>query len=221
MTEAKNVTEAIAAIMAELPGIGKDQHASPSQGGYGYRGIEAITGALQPLLAKYGVVLFPRGEITQIREITVNDKPWTDTVVAVEYEISHGPSDTSKIVRVPGIGRDNSDKGSNKGMTQAFKYALLQTFCISDPKDDNDGEHHEADAGTTNRSYSSNTGNKATEAQVNMIRAQFRNLDMTARDMQIAYVQSVVGEKPIASLLDLSKAEASAVINLQKSDLDK
>ncbi len=38
-----NVIEALARVEAELPGIGKDQKASEQQGGYAYRGIEAIT----------------------------------------------------------------------------------------------------------------------------------------------------------------------------------
>lgn len=142
--EPKNITEALARIMGELPAISKKRH---PEGGvnYAFRGIEEITAEAQELCARYGVVYFPRGEITEIKEITVNGKPWTDTIVSVEYEVSHGPSDTSKIVRVPGIGRDNSDKGSNKGMTQAFKYALIQTLMIADPKDDGDRERHETD----------------------------------------------------------------------------
>jgi hypothetical protein len=47
---------------------------------------------------------------------------------------------------VVGIGRDNSDKGANKALTQAFKYALIQVLCIADAKDDGDGSTHEADA---------------------------------------------------------------------------
>lgn len=147
----KNITEALARIMAELPAIAKKRH---PEGGvtYAFRGIEEITAEAQELCARYGVVYFPRGEITEIKEITVNGKPWTDTIVSVEYEVSHGPSDTSKIVRVPGIGRDNSDKGSNKGMTQAFKYALIQTLMVADPKDDGDRERHETESRGSRRS---------------------------------------------------------------------
>ncbi|MCU1493889.1 MAG: hypothetical protein JWO62_1653 [Acidimicrobiaceae bacterium] len=151
----KNVTEAIARIMLELPAIGRDHSASAQQGGYKYRGIEDITTKAQMLCGKYGVAFFPQGEITEIRELVVNGKPWTDTVLSVLYEVCHGPSDTSKIVKVPGIGRDNSDKGSNKGMTQAFKYALIQVFMISDTKDDSDGTTVEADSKSGARSTAS------------------------------------------------------------------
>ena len=145
----KNVTEAIVAIMGEVGGIEKSIH-PPAPGqrtglAYAYRGIEELTSALQPLFVKHGVVFFPRGTHVMQKDIVVNGNPWTDTFIEVEYEVSHADSDTSKIIRVPGIGRDNSDKGSNKGMSQAFKYALLQTFCISDPADDTDGTTETAD----------------------------------------------------------------------------
>lgn len=147
----KNVTEAIARIMGELPAIGK---AKDPNGGvkYAYRGIEAITAEAQALCAKYGVVFYPRGEVTQTKDIIVNGNPWTDTFISVYYEVVHGPSDTTRTILTPGIGRDNSDKGSNKAMTQAFKYALLQVFMIADPKDDGDSERHEtAPVGPTTR----------------------------------------------------------------------
>ena len=45
------------------------------------------------------------------------------------------------------LGRDNSDKGVNKAMTQAYKYMLLQVLCIGDRKDDaDDSPAAEADA---------------------------------------------------------------------------
>lgn len=139
------VVQALAAVMAELPAIGKDGRADPKQGGYAYRGIEQITRHAQGLFAKHGVVMVPRVESCEVRDITVAGKPWTDTTLHVTYMV-YGPAGDSVEVRTVGIGRDNSDKGANKAMTQAFKYALLQLLCISDSKDDVDGQTHEADA---------------------------------------------------------------------------
>ncbi len=142
-----NVHSALAAVMADLPGIGKDGHASPSQGGYSYRGIEAITREAAPLLAKHGVVFVPQVVSMEIRDIVVANKPWTDTILTVRYRIC-GPGGTDDCVEavVVGIGRDNSDKGANKAMTQAFKYALLQVLCVADARDDGDGTTAEADS---------------------------------------------------------------------------
>ena len=146
--QAENVVAALAAVMGELPAIGKDQSASAQQGGYAYRGIEQITQHTQGLFAKQGVVFIPRVVHHEIRDLVVNGKPWTDTVELVEYDV-YGPGgieDKITVGPILAIGRDNSDKGANKCLTQAFKYALLQCLSISDAKDDADGTTHEADA---------------------------------------------------------------------------
>jgi len=80
------------------------------------------------------------------REIQVNSKPWTDESMIVTYRV-YGPGGPGDYIEVatPAIGRDNSDKGANKCMTQAFKYALLQVLCIADEKDDGDQASYEAD----------------------------------------------------------------------------
>lgn len=148
--EPRNVTEAIARIMGELPAIGKTR--DPNGGvKYAFRGIEAITAEAQELFAKYGVVMYPEATLLETKEIVVNGNPWTDTFLTVRYEVCHGPSDTSKFVTVNGIGRDNNDKGSNKAMTQAYKYALLQILMIADPKDDGDSENHATSGARTTR----------------------------------------------------------------------
>lgn len=148
MADPSNVIAALAAVMADLPSIGKDQQASAQQGGYAYRGIDQITQHTQGLFASYGVVFVPRVVHYEIRDIVVNGKPWTDTVELVEYDV-YGPGgieDRITVGPILALGRDNSDKGANKCLTQAFKYALLQALCISDAKDDADGTTHEADA---------------------------------------------------------------------------
>lgn len=144
----KNVIEAIAVVMAGLPGIGKDDKASKEQGGYSYRGIESITRHAQQLFGKYGVVFVLREEEAHIVDIIVNSKPWTDNFLTVHYDV-FGPGGVDDKITIGPIhvqGRDNSDKGYNKARTQAFKYALLQVLCIGDGKDDADGTNQEADS---------------------------------------------------------------------------
>lgn len=146
--EPRNVAEAIAALKAELPDLPKDQMAAPGQGGYPYRGIEGITSAVQRLEARLGIVWTPHVvSEPQIVDIVVNGKPWTDTRLMVSYTVRHGPSNTELTVGpILGIGRDNSDKGGNKALTQAYKYALLQTYTISGARpDEADGVTAEAD----------------------------------------------------------------------------
>lgn len=140
----RTVIEAIAAIMQEIPGIGRDNR---SEQGYNYRGIESITRHLQPLLGKYGVVFVPKVLARFTKDLTINSKPWTEEQLTVEYTVfgPGGLDDCFTVGPIIGLGRDNSDKGSNKALTQAYKYALIQTFCIGDAKDDAD-QHKAAEA---------------------------------------------------------------------------
>lgn len=144
MDAPSNVVEALAAVMAELPGIAKVKHENPSGKGltYAYRGIEEITSEVQGLFAKYGIVVVPRVARREVKDIVVNNNDWTDTYLEVSWTV-YGPGMTSVDASTFGHGRDNSDKGTNKAMTQAFKYLLLDMLCISDPADDNDGTNVE------------------------------------------------------------------------------
>lgn len=141
----RNVIEALACVMRDLPGIGRTEH---SEAGYDYRGIESITRHVQPLFAKYGIVATPHVRSRTVKEFTINSRPWTEDVLEVTYTV-YGPGGVDDHITVGpliGLGRDNSDKGANKSETQAFKYFLIQTLCIGDAKDDPDREAaHEAD----------------------------------------------------------------------------
>ena len=141
-----NVIEALARCTAEIGGIEKRRRLTePGERDtlkFPFRGIDAIASAAQPLLGRYGVVIVPtEAKITTIENITLGGNPWTDTFVTVLWTV-YGPGglDDSFESITQGIGRDNSDKGYNKGATQAFKNLLLRLLCIGDPKDDAD-EH--------------------------------------------------------------------------------
>lgn len=135
------VQEAIAKVMAELPNIGKGDK-SPE--GYQYRGIEAITKHAQPLFAKYGLVIVPRARITKVVPSPAMKDGWQDVHVEVAWTLV-GPDGSTLIAMTSGIGRDRSDKGANKGQTQAYKYLLLHLLCIADGKDDSDNQTYEHD----------------------------------------------------------------------------
>jgi hypothetical protein len=137
--------EALARVSRDLPGIGRDQRAPDEHGGYAYRGIDQITSHVAPLLARHGVVFIPQVQVIETRERTVHETVWTDTTLTVRYRIC-GPGGTGDSVEavVVGIGRDNADKGANKALTQAYKYALIQTLCIADSREDADGQTWQA-----------------------------------------------------------------------------
>jgi hypothetical protein len=141
--------------MGELGGIGKltsEERRRRGLGGgdggagvsYAYRGIDQIAAAVQPLLAKHEVVIVPTSTESKVVDITVNQKPWTDTSIRIEWTIA-GPNDTYLKACSEGQGRDNSDKGINKAFTSAYKNLLLRLLAIGDPDEDADNQRHEAE----------------------------------------------------------------------------
>ncbi len=135
------VVEALLGVMSELPNIGKDDK-SPE--GYAYRGIEAITRHVQQSFAKHGVLVFPQAEVIATVPSPAMKDGWQDVIMRVEWTVA--AKDGSTITAVTnGVGRDRSDKGSNKAQTQALKYLLLPLLLIADGKDDADSLTYEQD----------------------------------------------------------------------------
>ena len=143
-----DVVAALARVQAEIGGIAKKKKTpEPGESGglkYAFRGIDAVTSAAQPLFGKYGIVIVPNVDSHVVDDIMVNSKPWTDTTVTVTWLIA-GPNGTTLTARTVGLGRDNSDKGYAKAMTQAYKNLVLRMLTIGDPDDDTDGTTHERD----------------------------------------------------------------------------
>lgn len=135
MPDLPTVHQALAKVMEELPAIAKGDK-SPQ--GYTYRGIEAITKQLAPILASNGVVIVPNATITNVLASPGMKESWQDIYMSVEWTIV-GPDGSQLYAKTTGIGRDNADKGANKAQTQAYKYLLLHLLCISDAADDTDG----------------------------------------------------------------------------------
>lgn len=122
------IYQAMAAILAEIPSIGKDNRNKDQ--GFQYRGIDDVYNALHPLLAKHKVFMAPTVlSRTSEDRATKNGGALQCVTLSVEYHFFH--ADGSFIsCTVMGEGRDTSDKATNKAMAAAHKYALLQTFCI-------------------------------------------------------------------------------------------
>lgn len=158
---ATNVIEALRRVMRDLPAIGKEGTGPSSQGSYKFRGIEQIMRHAVPLFARHGVVFTPhRVDLRDHTDTLSGGKPAVDERVVVTYRV-YGPGGTDDYIEVqaPGVGRDSTDKGSNKAMTAAYKYALTQTLGVADEKDDGDQYGMEADEPPV----------LATEAQVELL----------------------------------------------------
>lgn len=138
----------LAAVMAELPAVGKDS--VNTQQGWNFRGVDAVVNAISPALRKHGVIPVPKLHKAAYRDTTTAGRdPRPTREVTVEVEYTFYAEDGSNVTAiVPGESLDQSDKGSAKAMSVAFRIALLQVFALPTSEPDPDASYHTRDGGS-------------------------------------------------------------------------
>lgn len=139
----------LAQVMADLPAVGKDS--VNTQQGWNFRGVDAVVNAISPALRKHGVVVIPELVESGYRDTQTagrDPRPTREVTVKVKYTFfAEDGSSVSAIV--PGESLDQSDKGSAKAMSVAFRIALLQVFALPTSEPDPDASYHVRDGGTS------------------------------------------------------------------------
>jgi hypothetical protein len=139
----------MAAVMADIGAVGKDRQAPAAAGGYAFRGIDDMYNAVQPAMVKNGVFCTPQLVRETVEKVqTAQGKPSIHVVVVVDH-VFHAPDGSNVTTTTIGEALDLSDKAANKAMSAAFKYALMQTFCIpvEGGSVDSEQDHHEIGSG--------------------------------------------------------------------------
>jgi hypothetical protein len=135
----------LAAVMAELPAVGKDS--KNEQQGWNFRGVDAVVNAISPALRNHGVIVVPELlECTYRDTLTAGRDPRPTREVTVRVRYTFYAEDGSYVSAVvPGESLDQSDKGSAKAMSVAFRIALLQVFSLPTSEPDPDASYHTRD----------------------------------------------------------------------------
>lgn len=120
-------------VMRAVGYIGKDQKNAAQ--GFKFRGIDQFVNALYPALLAHGVFMTPRcvREEHLLNEVVRSSgKSGVDKHVTILMEYDFYAEDGSKVTvgPVPAEGLDSGDKATNKALSAALKYALIQTFSI-------------------------------------------------------------------------------------------
>lgn len=120
-------------VMKDVGSVSKDQK-NVAQG-FKFRGIDQFINALYPALTRHGVFMTPRCTLEQheIKEVTRGSgKSGIDKHVTILMEYDFYAEDGSKVTvgPIPAEGLDSGDKATNKALSAALKYALIQTFSI-------------------------------------------------------------------------------------------
>ena len=130
------IHQRLAAILAELPSIGKD--ARNTQQNFDYRSHDAVLNALNPLMSKYGVFVVP--DVIE-RQVDTRKTSGGSTMYEVNLRVAfafYGPLGDNIVATAWGEGTDMGDKSTNKATTMAFKNVLAVVFAIATAEYDTD-----------------------------------------------------------------------------------
>ena len=140
--ETPMIYKAIGAIMQQMPSVGKNGYNQKQ--GFKFRSIEDVCNAAHSLLAQHGVFCAPVCATSQVQNRELSEgKRIMHAVLTMKYTFYAADGSNVEVVTV-GEGMDYGDKACNKAMSAAYKYALLQLFCI--PTED-DGDYDDPASG--------------------------------------------------------------------------
>lgn len=123
------IYEAIPKVIADVGAVGKDK--INQQQGFRYRSVDDVFNALNPALAKNGVFIVPLILQRECAEVGKTSRGASIVKVMLKVKFTFYASDGSHIETIIyGEAMDMGDKGTNKAMSIAYKYACFQVFCI-------------------------------------------------------------------------------------------
>lgn len=165
--ETKLIYKKMVDVMRDIGPVTKDQKNTAQ--GYKFRGIDGMINALHPALVKHGVALAPEClQFNQeLREVTrSNGKSGVDKHVTIQMKYHFIAEDGSTVTvgPIPAEGVDSGDKATNKALSAAFKYALIQAFSV--PTEDME------EADRTTLELGSSVKNNVTSVVVDTSKAQ-------------------------------------------------
>lgn len=168
------IYEAMSEIISEIGFISKDKKCTQGAS-FAYRGIDDVYNVLNPLLAKNKVFILPSVfERIATERTTKAGSAAEMVIVTMDYTFCHADG-SSVTCRTMGQAMDSGDKATNKAMSAAMKYAILQTFCIptEDMKtDDPDYTHEECAPRKQHSQQQANTPKTQTAQPAQQTQAQ-------------------------------------------------
>lgn len=140
-SKAPRIIAAIAKVMAEVGVVGKTKKNQAQ--GYQFRGVDDVVAEVQAVMAANGVIVVPK-VVEREREVLTTQKGGSMASVRllVDHHFMCAEDGSSVVTTTLGEAMDSGDKASNKAMSAALKYALVETFMIPTREADRDTEEH-------------------------------------------------------------------------------
>jgi len=137
----QKVYEAISKVMLSISKEGISKSRVNEGQGYTFRGIDDVYNAMAPILAEHKLCVLPKVTDRQVTErINKHGTALFYVTVHMDFTLVSGEDGSSHVISTIGEAMDSGDKATNKAMSAAYKYALMQAFCIP-TEGDNDSEN--------------------------------------------------------------------------------
>jgi hypothetical protein len=221
-----NIYAALSAVMADVDHVAKRDRNEQQR--FLFRGVDAVVNAVGPVLRKHHVLVIPQTESVDYAQLTTrNGGSMTSCRVVVTYTF-YAEDGSNISSRVAAESFDSGDKSTPKAMSVAFRTALLQALALPTDEPEPDGQTYDTgpperpappppdEQGTRRMSRPSAA---VTPAQLTALHAAFTHANITDREERLAYCVDKIG-RPITTSNELTKAEASRVLDALKSDGD-
>lgn len=151
------VYQAINKVQAELSTLGITKDRKNTQGaGYNFRGIDDVYNTIAPMLSKHGLCILPRVLAREcVERQSKNGGALFYTTVEVEFDFVASEDGSKHIVKTFGEAMDSGDKGTNKAMSAAYKYACFQAFSIpTESNEETENQTHDVKHPISNARFS-------------------------------------------------------------------
>lgn len=114
-----------------LAGIGIGKNRNNTQQGFKFRGIDDVLNALSGLLAEHNLIVLPKMLSREVVErVSRKGDPLFDVIVHVAYRFRSAVDGSEEVVDIYGEMMDQTDKGTGKALSAAYKSGMIQAFCI-------------------------------------------------------------------------------------------
>lgn len=218
------VYKAINGVQADLAKAGIVKDRKNQAQGYNFRGIDDCYNALAPLLPRHCLCILPRALSREVVErSTAKGNAMFYVTVEVEFDFVCSKDGSKHTVKTYGEAMDTADKATNKAMSAAYKYAVLQSFSIPTEGDnDADASTHEVKASppppppppSPSMPHADTTPEWASKPQLTKINAMWGT---RPREELYRFLTNVCGRE-IVSGRDLTISEAGAVIDALEAE---
>jgi hypothetical protein len=135
------VIEQLAKCLAQVGAVSKSKENTIQR--YKFRGIDDFLNAVQPVFAENKIICLPN-VLTASHEERETKNGGVLNYVYLTVQFTFYAVDGSNIsATTAGEAMDSSDKATNKAMSAALKYCLINTLCIGteEAKDSEDDDH--------------------------------------------------------------------------------